>query len=372
MQRFIFKTLGLLLFSAAVLITARAEDIYKDVEFPKIIYQCPNTENAPDYQLIDEAGFNVILANYIIPQGQTRPWVLDTQKNQAAIPVTFRGWHPQDLQEINKYVRSKVIRRNIVEDGEYRIGFNQDYPGWTPRIRVQDDRLTDPNNVNPPVPCPADIFGWSIPDNTIDPAHDVIRYEHAANAANQIIFTTKDGNPNGAGGSYEYLYNHSTFLQPGETERPAIIRLKVKIIGEVTNSLPVLTLKLFYSGIREGSDDREWILDAEQEYTLTLDDIVNHCDYNNGIFNQPHNGYEEGDYNWACFDVALSGLPQFMPVYIRNEYEIEGGLFLFTNLLPNISVCSPSGVSGDVSYSVYIDSLEVWEEDAYDSLIPSE
>jgi len=91
-------------------------------------------------------------------------------------------------------------------------------------------------------------------------------------------------------------------------------------------------------------------------------DIVNHCDYNNGMFNQPHNGYEAGDYNWACFDVSLSGLPQFIPVYIRNEYEIEGGFFMFTNLLPNISVCSPSEVTGDVNYTVYIDSMEVWEQ----------
>jgi len=364
MHRFIFKTLGLLLFSAAVLVTARAEDIYKDVEFPKIIYQCPNTTWAPDYDLIDETGFNVILADYFDNCN-----VLNTQYNQ--LPVTIRGWHPDHLQEINKYASSKVIRRNIVEDRLYAIGnpIYQQYPGWTPRIRVQDDRLTDSENVNPPVPCPVDIIGRQ--DDDPDPLfdHDVIIYQHSANAQNQIIFTTKDGNPNPpGGGSYEYLYNHSTFLQPGESARPAIIRLKVKIIGEVSNDLPILTLKLFYLGINEVTDEWEWILDADQEYTLFLGDIVNHCDYNNGMFNSPHNGYAAGDYNWACFDVIGDeappedrGLPLFLPVYISHNF---GGTD-YTGLLPNISLCSPSNVIGDVSYSVYIDSMEVWEEDAY-------
>jgi|GEM_PF-1894820 len=371
MQRFILTAFCLLTTAFTVLIPVQAQDIYKDVEFPKIIYQCPNTTYAPDYNFIDEAGFNVILADYL--NGCN---VLNIANNTAAIPVTLRGWHPNSLPEIDKYVHSKVIRRNIIEDENYRIGGDQDYPGWSPRIGVQGDRLEQQGLFN----MPDSIKGEKERDETFsEPSlyHDVIKYSHTAGNSGEYIFTTNDGNPNPpGGGTYQYLYHHSTFLQ-GESARPAIIRLKVKIIGagnppaQIDPELPILTLKLFYYG-KNDFDGNFYFTDPlpAQIVTLRSNDIMNYYDYMDDYMNVE---YDEDDYNWACFNVNSSGMPIFLPVlihgslpYTHNGIQTYGD---FTGLLPNISVCSPLNVPDDAPYTVYIDSMEVWEQDAYNLLL---
>lgn len=177
---------------------------------------------------------------------------------------------------------------------------------------------------------------------------------------------------------YQYLYDHSTFLQPGETVRPAIIRLKVKIIAnppaEIDPELPILTLKLFYYGKLSGTNNY-YFTDplSEQIITLTMEDIHSHCDYQNI-------DYDENDYNWASFDInpngSGSGEPVFIPVLLHGSLSYQNNgtqMGNFTGLLPNISVCSPAAgefsvQNPDISYTVFIDSMEVWEEDAFDLL----
>jgi hypothetical protein len=349
MSRSIFQTVGLLLLFTALIIPAGAEEIFPGVEFPKIIYGDPNfywsagnNYNAVpgDYDLIDEAGFNMILSDYNCPGGG-QPYVLNTALNTDSIPVMFRLYK---FTNMGQYLRSTVIRRNITEDAEYRIDGDQDYPGWTPRIRVRWDAIDTDSTYD-------DCEGYRFEDIDLVPLHDIVRYDHLEESGVETIFTTMDGQ--NSGGEKDFLFKqkiHAFAYLENEDPRETFIRIKVKIVGDISYpSIALLELTFDHTPVNYPRDP----LGSEpyvQSGYVSLDNIECYNEINNP------QGYREGDYNWAFFQRYNNGVFQPFEVYYcqNNDPSLK--------LSPQITLKS---VVNYMEYTVFIDSLEVWELEAY-------
>ena len=256
------------------------------------------------------------------------------------------------------YSFSPIIRNNLVEDRGYCPDTNNRYPGWFPPIRTQNDRYCDASyqGSGEYTSCPDYVKGEIVRDCIFPQAHNVVKYEHSGSPYSQgeIIFSTK------ANSRYNYLYiNHN--LKPGETCRSTMFRLKIKVhsVSLLPEDLPLLTLKMFYYG-KKTSGGWEWTgEDTPQKITVCYGDLKKRNPAYQDFSVSPVNSLDD-DYHWLSFGGISSGDLQY--------YQVEDQGIInstdYSELRPNISLCSPQlpVMMMDYKYSIYIDSLEVWEE----------
>jgi len=349
MKHLFSLALSLMLLLAASIVPALA-GTFTGIEFPKIIYGDVTMANSGpphvgDYDLIDQTGFNMILSDYN-PGQSTMPDVLNLTYNSHEIPVMFRLCK---FDNISQYLYSTVIRRNIVEDFYYNMESpaSRKYPGWSPRIRAGGDPLTDAVNMfpYPTVACPDYIKGTSVRDYDLDPVHDVIMYN--GGTSEDIIFTTMDTEQN-HGGEHDFLFNQYLFagyFDASKHPRNTYFRLRLKVDGA---SLPpeeaALTLTLDHTWHNGDYSICTTSPVTSQSKTITFGDIENITPTLDG-------------YRWVTFkDVNTP----YMVYFCQNETGNQQQAY-DSQVDPQLTLTNKY----EGACAIYVDSLEVWEEDAY-------